>query len=108
MEVAGAMTTTQTTETAPQHMQALRRANEIRLARSELKKNVARGDTAAAAVILTCPWEAESMTIFELLTSQRRWGATRARKFCGGIGMPETKTIGSMTERQQSLLAAML
>ena len=28
-----------------------------------------------------CPWETESMTIAELLTSQRRWGRTRARKF---------------------------
>lgn len=99
--------TTQTIE-APQHMQALRRANEIRLARSELKKRVAAGDTTAADVILTVPWEAASMTIFELLTSQRRWGTTRTRKFCASIGMPETKTVQSMTARQRDLLASML
>ena len=59
-------------------------------------------------VILTCPWEASSMTIAELLTSQRRWGTTRCSKFLASIGMPETKTVGSMTERQRSLLAALI
>jgi hypothetical protein len=92
----------------PQHMQALQRANEVRLARAELKRQVGEGAIAVDEVILTCPWEAASMTIAELLTSQRRWGTTRCRKFLAAIGMPETKTVGSMTERQRSLLAAMM
>ena len=92
----------------PQHMQALQRANEVRLARAELKRNIGLGTLAVAEVILTCPWEASSMTIAELLTSQRRWGTTRASKFLAGSGMPETKTVGSMTDRQRGLLAAMV
>jgi len=92
----------------PQHMQALQRANEVRLARAELKRNIGLGTLTVAEVILICPWEAASMTIAELLTSQRRWGTTRASKFLAGIGMPETKTVGSMTDRQRSLLAAMV
>jgi hypothetical protein len=92
----------------PQHMQALQRANEVRLARAELKRKVGEGAITVDEVILTCPWEAASMTIAELLTSQRRWGTTRCRKFLAGIGMPETKTVGSMTERQRTLLAAMI
>ena len=62
----------------------------------------------AAEVILTCPWEATSMTIADLLMSQRRWGRTRCRKFLASIPMSETKTIGSMTERQRETLAALL
>jgi len=92
----------------PQHMKALQRANEVRLARAELKRNIAEGAIAVNEVILACPWEAASMTIAELLTSQRRWGTARCRKFLAGIGMPETKTVGSMTERQRSLLAALI
>jgi hypothetical protein len=69
---------------------------------------VGSGAISIAEVILTCPWEAASMTIAELLTSQRRWGTSRASKFLAGIGMPETKTVGSMTERQRALLAAMV
>ncbi len=92
----------------PQHMQALQRANEVRLARAELKRKIGLGTLTVAEVILTCPWEASSMTIAELLTSQRRWGTARASKFLSGIGMPETKTVGSMTERQRGLLAAIV
>jgi hypothetical protein len=89
-------------------MQALQRANEVRLARAVLKRKIGVGTLTVAEVILACPWEAASMTIAELLTSQRRWGTTRASKFLAGIGMPETKTVGSMTERQRGLLAAMV
>jgi hypothetical protein len=48
------------------------------------------------------------MTIAELLTSQRRWGTTRTSKFLADIGMSETKTLESMTERQRGLLARMV
>ena len=92
----------------PQHMQALQRANEVRLARASLKRLINVGAVTVAEVILTCPWEVASMTIAELLTSQRRWGTARCSKFLVEIGMPETKTVGSMTERQRALLAAMV
>ena len=98
---------TATIAPAPQHMQALRRANEVRLARAALKRNVAEGSTTVGAVILACPWEAASMTIAELLLSQRRWGSTRCSRFLSDNGMTETKTVGSMTERQRRALAAM-
>ena len=92
----------------PQHMRALERANKVRLARAELKRRVASGEIGVAEVILECPWEADSMAVADLLTSQRRWGQTRCRKFLAQIPMSERKTVGSMTERQRRTLAAML
>jgi hypothetical protein len=92
----------------PQHMRALERANKVRLARAELKRRIAGGETGVAEVILDCPWEATSMAIADLLMSQRRWGHTRCRKFLAQIPMSEQKTVGSMTERQRRTLAAML
>jgi hypothetical protein len=92
----------------PQHLQALQRANAVRLARAELKRRVADGDVSAAHVILSSPWEADSMTVSDLLTSQRRWGSTRCRKFLQCLSIPENKTIGSMTDRQRRVLAALL
>jgi hypothetical protein len=89
-------------------MQALQRANEVRLARAELKRSVADGSTTVGRIILSCPWEAASMTIAELLLSQRRWGTARCSKFLAGIGIAETKTVGSMTERQRIALATMV
>ena len=89
-------------------MQALARANRVRLARAELKRSIARGDVEAAAVIRDCPWETESMTLAELLTSQRRWGRTRARKFLVNLALNENKRLGTLTTRQRTLLSAEL
>jgi hypothetical protein len=94
--------------TGPQHMRALERANKVRLARAELKRRVAMGEIDVAEVILDCPWEAHSMAVADLLMSQRRWGQTRCRKFLVQIPMSETKTVGSMTDRQRRTLAVML
>jgi hypothetical protein len=98
------------TATAPaaQHMRALAQANRVRLARAELKRQVADGETSVADVVLECPWESESMTISDLLMSQHRWGRTRCRRFLASIPMSETKTIGSMTDRQRRALASSL
>jgi hypothetical protein len=102
------MNATATIAPAPQHMQALRRANEVRLARAELKRRVASGEITASEVILGCPWEADTMEVADLLLSQRRWGHTRCRNFLAGIPMSETKTVGSMTQRQRRALSEML
>ncbi len=96
------------TAPAPQHMRALAQANRVRLARAELKRQVAEGETTVGDIVLECPWEAESMAIADLLLSQHRWGRTRCRRFLASIPMSETKTIGSMTDRQRRALAARL
>ena len=96
------------TAPAPQHMRALAQANRVRLARAELKRQVAEGETSVAGIVLDRPWEAESMSIADLLMSQHRWGRTRCRRFLAAIPMVETKTIGSMTERQRNELARRL
>ena len=89
-------------------MRALAQANRVRLARAELKRQVAEGEITVGDIVLSCPWEAESMAIADLLMAQHRWGRTRCRRFLSSIPMSETKTIGSMTERQRHALAALL
>lgn len=93
---------------APQHMRALERANTVRLARAELKRAIGRGDLEASDVVRECPWETESMTISELLTSQRRWGRTRARKFLLPLSLNENKQLGTLTSRQRRVLSTEL
>lgn len=92
----------------PQHMRALERANQVRLARAALKRKIATEEVGVAEVILDCPWEAHSMAVADLLMSQRRWGSTRCRRFLAQIPMSEKKTVGSMTDRQRQTLASML
>ena len=96
------------TTPAPQHMRALARANSVRLARAELKRRVAVGETSVADVVLDCPWEAASMPVAELILSQHRWGRTRCHRLLASIPMSEAKTIGSLTQRQRLALAEQL
>ncbi len=92
----------------PQHLQALERANQVRLARAELKRQVAAEEISAAEVVLSRPWEADSMSISELLMSQRRWGRARCRRMVVALGLPENKPLGTLTERQRLGLATRL
>ena len=92
----------------PQHMQALAHANEVRLARAALKRSVSSGEVEAAEIVRECPWQVESMTVGELLRSQRRWGRTRARKFLFSLALNENRELGRLTARQRLVLAQAL
>jgi hypothetical protein len=94
--------------TMPQHMQALEHANRIRLARASLKRAVAAGMVDAAEIVKECPTEVESMSVGELLRSQRRWGRTRARKFLFSLALNENRELGRLTERQRRMLVSEL
>jgi hypothetical protein len=102
------MTENALTTREPQRLRALERANEIRLARAELKRRIAEGDTSAAEIIRTPPCEALSWSIGDLLLSQHRWGSSRCRKFLLRNQINEIKPVGALTERQRRLLADQL
>lgn len=93
---------------APQHIRALEHANRVRLARAELKRAIGRGEVDAADVVRSCPWEAETMSVAELLRSQRRWGRTRVRKFLVPLAVSENRQLGRLTVRQRELLGGAL
>jgi hypothetical protein len=102
------MTETAMMTPSPQRLRALERANEVRLARADLKRRITDGHISAADVILAPPWEATSWSIGDLLMTQRRWGSTRCRKFLSHNQISETKQVGALTERQRRLLADQL
>lgn len=92
----------------PQHLAALALAHEVRGARCAVKRSIAVGAMTAAAIVLDPPDCTLNMSIYELLASQRRWGATRCRTFLAAADLREAKTVGSLTERQRRVLARML
>ena len=85
-------------------MEALARANEVRLARAALKREIGAGSRQVADVVLQVPWQAHSMSLSELLCSQRRWGRARSRKLLASAGLGEAKKLGTLTARQQGVL----
>jgi hypothetical protein len=91
-----------------QRREALRQANLVREARARLKRRIAAGEESAAEVVLSRRSELKSMSLETLLTSQRGWGQERCSEFLKRLQIRESKTIGSMTERQRVLVAGVL
>lgn len=102
------MTAFARTADAPQHLLALARANEVRLARAELKRRIATRELTVAQIVLDVPREAKNMTVADLLASQHRWGRTRCRRFLQAIPLSEAKTVGALTDRQRQAVAEAL
>ena len=92
----------------PQRQRALERANAIRLARAELKRQIAEGEVTVADVLREVPPAAASWAVWDLLMSQHRWGTSKCRKFLWRNQITETKPVGALTERQRILLASQL
>ena len=104
-----ATTATAVTARPPQHMRALAHANQVRLARAALKREIKAGSENAADVVRHCPSEVETMTVSELLRSQDRWGRSRVKKFLGQFeGVSESRELQRLTIRQRDLIARKL
>ena len=90
----------------PQPLRALERANNLRVARSQVKRRIAGGELTAGEVVLASPRETATMTLFDLLRCQRQWGERRVHRVLMRLAISETKTIGSLTHRQRHAVAA--
>ena len=55
------------------------------------------GPVGAAEIVRECPWES-TMTVGELLRSQRRWGRARAQKFLFSISLNENRELRRLTD----------
>jgi hypothetical protein len=102
------MTASISTPGGRQRALALQHANEIRVSRAALKRRIASGATSPSEVLLSCPTEIETMSVFQLLRSQQRWGPARCEQVLAAVQLSESKTIGSLTERQRGLMVAAL
>lgn len=88
--------------TVPQHMSALERANAVRLARAQLKRDVKAGAVSIRdALDADC---ARRMRVLDLLAWQRGWGPVRAGKLLRRAGCSERLLVEQLTDRQRQVL----
>lgn len=83
---------------------ALRKANEVRLARAELRHAVHDGQLAVTQVIVDTPDEALTMSVSDLLCAQASWGPKRCMKVLVPLALRENKQLGTLTDRQRRVL----
>jgi hypothetical protein len=94
--------------TLTQRMAALKRANEIRTARAQLKRDVKAGKVQARDVLLEPPEWAGSMKVFDLLIAVPKYGRVRVNKILQLARVSPSKTLGGLSRRQRSDVASML
>jgi hypothetical protein len=92
-----------------QALTALALAQRLRLTRADVKRKIASGEMRVADVLTGEDGAAvDSMTVFDLIASQHRWGEGRTRRLLAHLALRESKTVGSLTPRQVSLIVESL
>lgn len=88
-------------------MVALREARRVRGLQAEIKRQIRAGARTVTDVIIT-EQDPGNLTVYDLLVSQKRWGAVRARRALLRVGVPEKKELRTLTERQRRALVILL
>lgn len=88
----------------PQHMEALERANTVRLGRADVKRKLIAREISLSEV-LAHP-DVQSARLRDVLAWQWKWGNMRVRNLLGALQISETRTVGELTDRQKGLIVA--
>ena len=109
---AMATTTPKPTSQAPersldQRMEALRRANEIRSRRAQLKKDLKSGRASIGAVISDPPDFVQTAKVFDMLMAVPKFGRVKAARLLNQCRISQSKTVGGLSERQRAELVSL-
>jgi hypothetical protein len=98
-----------TATSKPQHLQALDRANVVRLARSEHRARLkVEGVPAALEMIEHPPEHMRTCTLALFLTSLPQIGYSRMRRIVAYVPISEKRTLGSLTPHSRQRLTEAL
>ncbi len=107
------LTTTKAPTQAPersldQRMEALRRANEIRSLRAQLKKDLKSGRVTVDSVIADPPEYLLTAKVFDMLLATPKLGKVKATRLLNQCRISQGKTLGGLSERQRGELVDLL
>ena len=91
-----------------QRMKALRKANDIRSRRAQLKRDLKAGKKKIETLLLDPPEYVMSAKTFDMLLAVPKLGRVKANRILGQCRISPSKTIGGLSERQRGELVAHL
>jgi hypothetical protein len=91
-----------------QRMEALRRANEIRTARAQLKRDLKSGRRSIHDLLLEPPEYVSTAKVFDMLLAVPKYGRVKVNKVLQLCRISPSKTIGGLSQRQRTELVSML
>lgn len=94
--------------TLAQRMEALDRANGVRVWRAQMKRDLKGARLSIVPLIESPPSEMETMKLFDLLLAAPKIGRVKAMKMLAHAGVSPSKTVGGLSERQRRELLVLL
>jgi len=90
-----------------QRMEALKRANDIRVKRAKLKKDLKDGRVRIDSVLRNPPEYVETAKVFDILMAVPKFGRVKAARFLNQARISQAKTVGGLSERQRAELVGL-
>lgn len=94
--------------TLEQRREALARANQIRIHRAELKRQITAGKVRAADVVARPGSELATMKVLDLLLAAPKVGRVKASAWLQRCAISPSKTLAGISDRQRGALVAVL
>ena len=106
------MITSKTQTQAPERsldprMEALKRANDIRVRRARLKKDLKDGHVRIEEILASPPEYVETAKVFDILMAVPKFGRVKAARFLNQCRISQSKTVGGLSERQRAELVGL-
>ena len=106
------MITSKTQAQAPvrsldQRMEALKRANDIRVRRAQLKKDLKDGRVQIETILRSPPQYVETAKVFDILMAVPKFGRVKAARLLNQCRISQSKTVGGLSERQRTELVGL-
>ncbi len=103
------MATSKTQTQAParsldQRMEALKRANDIRVRRAQLKRDLKDGRVQIDELLLDPPDWVSTAKVFDMLMAVPKFGRVKAARLLNQCRISQSKTVGGLSERQRTEL----
>ena len=91
-----------------QRMEALKRANDIRTRRANLKRDLKAGRVHIHGLLLDPPEYLETAKVFDLLLAVPKYGRVKVNRILTQCRISPSKTVGGLSERQRGELVSFL
>lgn len=89
-------------------MEALQRANEIRVRRAQLKRDLKSGAVRLDEILDDPPDYVGTAKVFDMLLAVPKFGRVKATRFLNQCRISQSKTVGGLSDRQRAELVGLL
>jgi hypothetical protein len=95
------------TRSLDQRMEALQRANDVRVKRAKLKKDLKTGRVRVEEVLSDPPEYVGTAKVFDMLMAVPKFGRVKAARFLNQCRISQAKTVAGLSDRQREELVSL-